>query len=193
MTSRSTLTKGTPANSPLHRISNNSTNVHWDRDERGAYVIDRDPEFFQPVLNYLRYGRLLINRDLPEEAVLLEAEYFNLPKLANEVRARIESRCRQLRYGQGQLMDIVSPLTAHINSANNNTNNKINGLPFNNHLSISGNQQQQNHLFNNNNNSNNSISNSYSNGFCSLTPSLSQSPFLNLENYVSNILDQRLV
>lgn len=81
MTSRATLTRSTPSNSPLHRISSNSTNVDFDRDERGAYIIDRDPAYFQVILNYLRHGHLLLNRDTTEEGVLIEADYFNLPEL----------------------------------------------------------------------------------------------------------------
>lgn len=88
-TYRSTLTKSTPQNSPLHRISTNSTNINWDRDEKGAYVIDRDPVYFQVILNYLRNNTLYFGRDVTEEGLLIEAEYFNLPKLMEELKKRI--------------------------------------------------------------------------------------------------------
>lgn len=91
-TSRSTLTRATPNCSPLHRISSNSTNINFDRDEKGAYWIDRDPAYFQVLLNYMRHGHLLLNNQLVEEGVLLEAEYFNIPQLVNLIQQRINNR-----------------------------------------------------------------------------------------------------
>lgn len=89
MTSRSTLTRKTPPNSPLHQIAVNSTSVHFDRDDRGAYLIDRDPAYFQVVLNYLRHGYLLPTKDTLDEGLMVEAEYFHLPDLANCIIRRL--------------------------------------------------------------------------------------------------------
>uniref|UniRef100_A0A4X1UGS3 Potassium channel tetramerization domain containing 17 n=1 Tax=Sus scrofa TaxID=9823 RepID=A0A4X1UGS3_PIG len=43
-----------------------------DRDETGAYLIDRDPTYFGPILNFLRHGKLVLDKDMAEEGELVQ-------------------------------------------------------------------------------------------------------------------------
>lgn len=43
--------------------------LNVSQDETGAYVIDRDPTYFGPILNYLRHGKLVYNKELAEEGL----------------------------------------------------------------------------------------------------------------------------
>lgn len=92
-TTRVTLSKA--SNSFLHKLSLKSLDpkeIESDRDERGAILIDRDPIYFQVVLNYLRHGKLIMNKELTEEGVLEEAEFYNITDLIKIVKSKIAER-----------------------------------------------------------------------------------------------------
>nr|Q8CEZ0.1 RecName: Full=BTB/POZ domain-containing protein KCTD2 [Mus musculus]BAC25251.1 unnamed protein product [Mus musculus] len=79
-----------------------------DKDETGAYLIDRDPTYFGPILNYLRHGKLIITKELGEEGVLEEAEFYNIASLVRLVKERI--RDNENRTSQGPVKHVYRVL-----------------------------------------------------------------------------------
>ncbi|PWA21887.1 hypothetical protein CCH79_00015633, partial [Gambusia affinis] len=90
LTTRQTLCRD--PKSFLFRLSQADPELDSDKDETGAYLIDRDPTYFGPVLNYLRHGKLVLNRDLAEEGVLEEAEFYNITSLIKLIKDKIRER-----------------------------------------------------------------------------------------------------
>uniref|UniRef100_A0A2R5LFT7 Putative potassium channel tetramerization domain protein n=2 Tax=Ornithodoros turicata TaxID=34597 RepID=A0A2R5LFT7_9ACAR len=90
LTTRTTLCRD--PKSFLYRLCQEDPELSSDKDETGAYLIDRDPTYFGPILNYLRHGKLVINKDLAEEGVLEEAEFYNITELIKLVKRLIQER-----------------------------------------------------------------------------------------------------
>ncbi|XP_063794882.1 BTB/POZ domain-containing protein KCTD17 [Pseudophryne corroboree] len=61
-----------------------------ETDETGAFLIDRDPSYFGAILRYLRYGKLVIDKNVPIEGVLEEAEFYNIASLVKIIHERME-------------------------------------------------------------------------------------------------------
>uniref|UniRef100_A0A8C1RJJ1 Potassium channel tetramerization domain containing 9a n=1 Tax=Cyprinus carpio TaxID=7962 RepID=A0A8C1RJJ1_CYPCA len=62
-TTRSTLVSKEPDSMLAHMFREKDV---WGnkQDERGAYLIDRSPEYFEPILNYLRHGQIIVNEGI---------------------------------------------------------------------------------------------------------------------------------
>ncbi|XP_051530333.1 BTB/POZ domain-containing protein KCTD2-like [Myxocyprinus asiaticus] len=92
----------------LSRLCQEDPDLDSDKDETGAYLIDRDPTYFGPILNYLRHGKLIINKNLAEEGVLEEAEFYNIASLVRLVKERI--RDNENRTSQGPVKHVYRVL-----------------------------------------------------------------------------------
>lgn len=79
-TTRSTLTQQEPE-SMLARMFCDEDQWYSSVDGSGAYLIDRSPRYFEPILNYLRHGQLVLDKDINPEGVLEEAKFFGLTSL----------------------------------------------------------------------------------------------------------------
>ncbi len=60
----------------------------WEsrRDIHGNYLIDRTPEYFSVILNYLRCGSLILDDDVNVEGVLEEANFFNISSIIEPLK-----------------------------------------------------------------------------------------------------------
>jgi len=66
------------------------------KDETAAYLVDRNPDYFKHVINFLRNGRLDIPNNHILDGVLSEAEFCNLKPLIQLCKERIAERENQL-------------------------------------------------------------------------------------------------
>ncbi|CAG0919504.1 unnamed protein product [Notodromas monacha] len=51
------------------------------KDASGAYLLDRSPKYFEPLLNYLRTGNLVLDQSINPRGVLEEAKYFGIESM----------------------------------------------------------------------------------------------------------------
>ncbi|XP_057682590.1 BTB/POZ domain-containing protein KCTD2-like isoform X2 [Corythoichthys intestinalis] len=106
VTTRQTLCR--EPKSFLFRLCQDHPDLDSDKDATGAFLIDRDPAYFGPVLNYLRHGKLIMDKNLAEEGVLEEAEFYNIASLVRLVKERI--RDNENRTSQGPVKHVYRVL-----------------------------------------------------------------------------------
>uniref|UniRef100_A0A673YYC7 BTB/POZ domain-containing protein KCTD9 n=1 Tax=Salmo trutta TaxID=8032 RepID=A0A673YYC7_SALTR len=90
-TTRSTLVSKEPESMLAHMFREKAAVWGNKQDECGAYLIDRSPEYFEPILNYLRHGQLIINEGINLLGVLEEARFFGIEQLAEQLEVAIKN------------------------------------------------------------------------------------------------------
>ncbi|CAB3227616.1 unnamed protein product [Arctia plantaginis] len=92
-TSRATLLGKEPL-SMLARMFADDKNVYLMNpsavDSTGAYLIDRSPEYFEPILNYLRHGNVILDKHMNPRGVLEEAVFYGIDSMIPQLNKLIE-------------------------------------------------------------------------------------------------------
>ncbi|XP_026323151.1 BTB/POZ domain-containing protein KCTD9 [Hyposmocoma kahamanoa] len=110
-TSRATLLAKEPL-SMLARMFADDNNMYLMNpsatDETGAYLIDRSPEYFEPILNYLRHGNVVLDNHVNPKGVLEEAIFYGIDSMIPQLNQLLEESISS--YGKNQAlsrMDVV--------------------------------------------------------------------------------------
>lgn len=90
-TTRGTLTKC--PKSMLACMFDDTQVYSWKHnvDCNGAILIDRSPKYFEPILNYLRHGQLVIDKNINPQGVLEEAKFFGIDALIDILIYKVQS------------------------------------------------------------------------------------------------------
>lgn len=89
-TTRNTLVRY--PDSMLGRMFSDSETWRSAMDKNGSYLIDRSPEYFEPLLNFLRHGTLILNDGINPKGVLEEAKFFGLTPVIEELEIDIANK-----------------------------------------------------------------------------------------------------
>ena len=93
-TTRSTLTTKEPSSTLARMFADDDAGLAWHSsvDSTGAFLIDRSPRYFEPILNYLRHGELVLDRDSNPQGVLEEARFFGIMSLVERLEDVVKER-----------------------------------------------------------------------------------------------------
>ncbi|XP_059819667.1 BTB/POZ domain-containing protein KCTD9 isoform X4 [Hypanus sabinus] len=90
-TTRSTLVNKEPESMLAHMFRDKIGAWGNKKDHQGGFLIDRSPEYFMPILNYLRHGQLIVNKGLNLLGVLEEAKFFGIDSLIEQLEQLIKN------------------------------------------------------------------------------------------------------
>jgi len=92
LTTLSTLTAKEPDSMLARMFAHDNGVLLWQSsvDDHGAYLVDRSPTYFEPILNYLRSGELVIDKGVNPMGVLVEARFYGIMSLVERLEAKIK-------------------------------------------------------------------------------------------------------
>nr|CAB3258258.1 BTB/POZ domain-containing protein KCTD9 [Phallusia mammillata] len=93
-TTRSTLI-GRETNSMLAKMFQDSKQWRNTVDGNGNVLLDRCPKYFEPILGYLRHGKMIIEPSIDPRGVLEEANFFGMMTVAKQVQNIIRERKKE--------------------------------------------------------------------------------------------------
>ncbi|XP_037954392.1 BTB/POZ domain-containing protein KCTD9 [Teleopsis dalmanni] len=113
MTTLCTLVSQEPNSMLARMFSQNSGMIPSEQDEQGAYLIDRSAHYFEPILNYLRHGKLILDSNMSAEGVLEEARFFGIYSLVSQLEEQTNQSIDNLPLTR---RDVIKALiqTSHI-------------------------------------------------------------------------------
>ncbi|CAH0555312.1 unnamed protein product [Brassicogethes aeneus] len=97
-TSKRTLTNSEPTSMLARMFSEDEDGFLFtpsSMDKNGAFLIDRSPTYFEPILNYLRCGQLVYDKHINPQGILEEARFFGIESIIPELEQTIKRECVQ--------------------------------------------------------------------------------------------------
>lgn len=91
LTCRSTFMKVQSGMLARMLASEDSGMLASQRDSEGALLIDRNPKYFEPILNFLRTGKLIIDHNVNVEGVYEEAKFYGVDHLIPQLEKLVTS------------------------------------------------------------------------------------------------------
>ncbi|XP_076294199.1 BTB/POZ domain-containing protein KCTD9 isoform X2 [Lasioglossum baleicum] len=98
-TTRDTLTKKEPMSMLARMFSETANNkdgiLPSRQDHNGAFLIDRSPTYFEPLLNYLRHGQIILDANVNAAGVLSEARFYGIEGAIEILNTMVEEEDKQ--------------------------------------------------------------------------------------------------
>ena len=82
-------------NSMLAKMFSSEQLTPSNQDDQGNFLIDRSPRYFEPLLNYLRCGKLIIDPGTNIQGVFEEAKYYGIESVIQIIESMMDAQLEQ--------------------------------------------------------------------------------------------------